>query len=287
MTVLTGVPATPSFMKSTHASSGFGWSTTSEGQATATATAAGGGGAPSTAQKTKAAQMTLKEQEKLLDEKTKECFNLKLKIDKLEDLLAELGPADVQNALRENVNYRIKIHELTTELDRHKQLLVDARWAVETLRRQQQELASDGHASHGTATNRPGTCMLEHRTTDDVRRQEELEAELAIARRELQDLRASMGAGDAAEERRQRQHDMLRHENECLQKELNESIAHRDLLERELRESEEALTVCQAETELAQEALGMVDKLEEENRFLRDQVAELTLELREKSDGVV
>ncbi|KAI8054395.1 prolyl oligopeptidase [Syncephalis plumigaleata] len=283
MTVLTGVPATPSFMKSTHAGSIFGWTAGNENQSTTTNSPV-----PQTVQKTKAAQMTLKEQEKLLDEKTKECFNLKLKIDKLEDLLAELGPADVQNALRENVNYRIKIHELTTELDRHKQLLVDARWAVETLRRQQQELVSNDTASIATTSNSKATsCTLIHRTSEDVRRQEELEAELAITRRELQELRANMGADDVVEERRQRQHDMLRYENECLQKELNDSISNREYLERELRESEEALAVCQAEAELAQEALGMVDKLEEENRFLRDQVAELTLELRDKDNAMV
>jgi predicted RNase H-like nuclease (RuvC/YqgF family) len=74
-----------------------------------------------------------------LDEKTKECFNLKLKIDKLEDLLSNLGPENIQNALSENVNYRIKIHELTTEVERLKKLLLDARWAVEELQKQKEE----------------------------------------------------------------------------------------------------------------------------------------------------
>jgi hypothetical protein len=157
---------------------------------------------------------------------------------------------------------------------------------VETLRRQQQELDLNDNTSTTTSNNRTTPCTLIHRTSEDVRRQEELEAELAIARRELQELRANMGADDVIEERRQRQHDMLRYENECLQKELNDSISNREFLERELRESEEALAICQAEAELAQEALSMVDKLEEENRFLRDQVAELTLELRDKDNGM-
>jgi hypothetical protein len=61
MTVLTGVPATPSFMKSTHAGSVFGWTTGNESQSVATNSPV-----PQTVQKTKAAQMTLKEQEKVM-----------------------------------------------------------------------------------------------------------------------------------------------------------------------------------------------------------------------------
>ncbi|KAI9592220.1 hypothetical protein BDF19DRAFT_452223 [Syncephalis fuscata] len=285
ITTLTGVPATPSFMKSSHMSAGMAWLTnnsTADNQSNSS-----GVSAPPTVQKTKAAQMTLKEQEKLLDERTKECFNLKLKIDKLETLMADLGPPDLQKALIENANYRVKVHELTSEVDRHQQLLLEARWAVETLQHQQQEFASNGPASIPSSSAKAASCTLPHRTTEDMRRQEEQEAELAITRRELQQLREDMGADGVLEERRQRQHDALRRENDRLQRELNSSLADREVLEQELRESEEALAVYQSEAEIAHEALGMVDSLEQENRFLRDQVAELTLELREKSDGVV
>lgn len=166
------------------------------------------------------------------------------------------------------------MHEQTVELDRHRKLLLEARWAVETLQKQQAQNISA-----------PQLCQQPHRTASDEQREQELEAALAICGRELEDMRAEVGADDVSRIRQREELEALRHDAVQLAHEVTALREDRALLEQALNNKEAEVESYREEAAMAQESLDMVDSLEQENRFLRDQVAELTLELRDHSDN--
>ncbi|KAG0225555.1 hypothetical protein BGW41_004664 [Actinomortierella wolfii] len=85
----------------------------------------------------KPATMTLKEQEKVIDQLKKESFSLKLKIFFLEERLAKVSPEHVDQALHENVEMKVKLQTMHSELKQYKRLLLEAHAAIEALQAQQ------------------------------------------------------------------------------------------------------------------------------------------------------
>ncbi|KAG0202470.1 hypothetical protein BGX28_005020 [Mortierella sp. GBA30] len=84
----------------------------------------------------KPATMTLKEQEKVIDELKKETFNLKVKVYFLEDRLAKMSPEHVDQALNENVDLKVRLQKMHSDMKQYKQLLEEAHAALEALRAQ-------------------------------------------------------------------------------------------------------------------------------------------------------
>lgn len=84
--------------------------------------------------------LTLREQEKVIDEVKKENFNLKLKIYFLEDRLAKLAPDQVDLALKENVEIKVEFQTVRQELKRYKRLLLEAERAIELAKAERDEL---------------------------------------------------------------------------------------------------------------------------------------------------
>ncbi|KAH9466416.1 hypothetical protein Pst134EB_001473 [Puccinia striiformis f. sp. tritici] len=88
----------------------------------------------------RANHLTLREQEKVIDEVKKENFNLKLKIYFLEDRLAKLAPDQVDLALKENVEIKVEFQTVRQELKRYKRLLLEAERAIELAKTERDEL---------------------------------------------------------------------------------------------------------------------------------------------------
>ncbi|KAG0067799.1 hypothetical protein BGZ89_005670 [Linnemannia elongata] len=84
----------------------------------------------------KPAAMTLKEQERIIDELKKEGFELKLKIFFLEERLAKISPEHVDQALQENIDMKVKLQTMYSELKQYKRLLMEAHAAIEALQAQ-------------------------------------------------------------------------------------------------------------------------------------------------------
>ncbi|KAF9152313.1 hypothetical protein BG015_005459 [Linnemannia schmuckeri] len=84
----------------------------------------------------KPAAMTLKEQERIIDELKKEGFELKLKIFFLEERLAKISPEHVDQALQENIEMKVKLQTMYSELKQYKRLLMEAHAAIEALQAQ-------------------------------------------------------------------------------------------------------------------------------------------------------
>ncbi|KAF9438123.1 hypothetical protein BGZ76_009654 [Entomortierella beljakovae] len=89
-----------------------------------------------TANTGKPAAMTLKEQEKVIDDLNKQTFSLKLRVYFLEDRLAKLSPEHADQAANENIELKIKLQTLLSELKQFKKLLMEAHAAIEALRAQ-------------------------------------------------------------------------------------------------------------------------------------------------------
>ncbi|KAG0291001.1 hypothetical protein BGZ96_005575 [Linnemannia gamsii] len=84
----------------------------------------------------KPATMTLKEQERIIDELKKEGFELKLKIFFLEERLAKISPEHVDQALQENIDMKVKLQTMYSQLKQYKRLLMEAHAAIEALQAQ-------------------------------------------------------------------------------------------------------------------------------------------------------
>ncbi|GBB97295.1 hypothetical protein RclHR1_02960008 [Rhizophagus clarus] len=79
------------------------------------------------------AQMTLKEQEKVIDEIKKENLNLKMQIYFLEERINKMSPDGMERALKENVDLKMQNQELMTTLKQRDKLLGEAENAIQAL----------------------------------------------------------------------------------------------------------------------------------------------------------
>ncbi|KAG0348377.1 hypothetical protein BG004_005322, partial [Podila humilis] len=84
----------------------------------------------------KPATMTLKEQEKVIDELKKDSFSLKLRIYFLEERLAKISPEHVDQAIHENIEMKVRLQTMASELRQYKRLLLEAHAAIEALQNQ-------------------------------------------------------------------------------------------------------------------------------------------------------
>ncbi|KAF8676500.1 anucleate primary sterigmata protein b [Rhizoctonia solani] len=185
-----------------------------------------------TAATDKGPTMTLREQEKLIDQVKRENFALKLKVHFLEERLNQLAPDHLEAALKQNISLKIEVQSQRVELKKHKKAATDAERAMAELRR---EMEASGSSP---------TALQEERA-----RRIETERLLDERDRELRALRRRVGSGGSATG------------------EVQDLRARNAQLEDELEEVRQALV----ETNEALERSGaaVVEELEDENAALR------------------
>ncbi|KAK7745987.1 hypothetical protein SLS53_002708 [Cytospora paraplurivora] len=96
-------------------------------------------------------QLSLREQEQVIDKIEKENFGLKLKIHFLEEALRKAGPGFSEAALKENTELKVDKVTMQRELQRYKKHLTSAEKDLENFRQQMtqmQEVAKRRHSSH-------------------------------------------------------------------------------------------------------------------------------------------
>jgi len=105
-------------------------------------------------------QMTLKEQERVVDEIKKENFGLKMKVYFLEERLSKLGPDEMERALKENIEIKVQNQDLKNEIKEYKKLLLESDKAIQTLQQNgtdcllQHGMSADEEAEYHRAINR-------------------------------------------------------------------------------------------------------------------------------------
>ncbi|CAI2188040.1 3097_t:CDS:10 [Funneliformis geosporum] len=175
-------------------------------------------------------QMTLKEQERVIDEIKKENFSLKMKVYFLEERVSKMGPDEMERALKENVEIKMQNHELNVTLKERNKLLLDAEKAIQMLHQ------SGTTLQNGTSPSEEAELELQRaRDTIDELRKERDEAQRKIVeqkeaikrlretvKRIKPDGSSDFDSMDSFDSRQSTQNSELQHYKELLQKEREE-----------------------------------------------------------------
>lgn len=199
---------------------------------------------------TKGSALTLRDQEKHIDNLKKENFNIKLRVHFLEERLASLAPEQTEAALKQNINLKIEVQQRGMEMKKLKKLVL--------------ELERELQRAGGTKDH-----------------QRELEEKLEERERELSELRARLrnggrGGGGVDEEAFKQMEErnvvlekQLENVRGLLEENVDEMERLRELVERRGDES------LQSDGEGRRERLKRrVEELEGENEELRARLDE-------------
>ncbi|KAF4589329.1 Spindle pole body protein pcp1 [Ophiocordyceps camponoti-floridani] len=185
-------------------------------------------------------QLSLREQENVIDRIEKENFGLKLKIHFLEDALRKAGPGYSEAALKENTELKVDKVTMQRELHRYKKQLTSAERDLENYRQQMLELQ------------------------DRAKRKQPDESQRA----ELQKLQKTLQEREADLDELQRQVDRGQHHRQTELDTLKDTVED---LEAELREKDRVMTSREDELEEVREKL---EEAEERSRDLQRQAAD-------------
>ncbi|ODN77571.1 hypothetical protein L202_04740 [Cryptococcus amylolentus CBS 6039] len=180
--------------------------------------------------------MTLRDQEKQLEETKKEVFNLQLENHFLKERLSNMAPEHIEAALKENVKLKLEILTLSKELKKLKKLVMQ----------QDRDLAATARDSGGSRE----AMELEKLWKDEKERRRRAEEQVSTLKDELQsgaadpELREKLEDAEASE-------NVWRQRTEQLEQELDDQRAAND-------DNQEELAKLRDE---ADRALDEVDKL--------------------------
>ncbi|KKY30437.1 putative tropomyosin-1 alpha chain [Diaporthe ampelina] len=196
-------------------------------------------------------QLSLREQENVIDKIEKENFGLKLKIHFLEEALRKAGPGFGEAALKENTELKVDKVTMSRELQRYKKHLTSAEKDLENYRQQMAQM-------HESVRNKQGS--------------HDHSAELEKLRRDLEEKDA-----DLEDMQHQIQSD---HQNVDRVAKLQDEIGD---LEADLREKERAISERDDELDgLRSKARQTDQQSQDEIDRLRDDIEDLQANLREK-----
>lgn len=108
-------------------------------------------------------QLSLREQENVIDKIEKENFGLKLKIHFLEDALRKAGPGYSEAALKENTELKVEQVTMQREMHRYKKHLVVAERDLESCRQQITELQENAKHAYADEGLRNEIDQLRHK----------------------------------------------------------------------------------------------------------------------------
>ncbi|KAH9003339.1 hypothetical protein EDB86DRAFT_2826505 [Lactarius hatsudake] len=254
----------------------------------------------SNAPNAKGNNLTLRDQEKHIDNLKKENFNIKLKVHFLEERLAQLAPDQVEAALKQNINLKIEVQQRGMELKKVRKLVLELENELQRLQR--------GDVAR-TSRERELEALLEKR-----------EHEL---RRRLSSEPGEDGAGlREAEERNAELEEELENVRHLLEENMDELERLKDIVEQreddshgggggrriactsrgnweELLDQNEALRLQIEDLERRREAEGIErsesramileeresrEAIEDDLNVLRDKLAAASIELQQKDD---
>ncbi|KAJ3509684.1 hypothetical protein NLJ89_g5089 [Agrocybe chaxingu] len=199
----------------------------------------------------KGVTLTLRDQEKHIDNLKKENFNIKLRVHFLEERLAQLAPDQIDAALKQNINLKIEVQQRGMEIKKLKKLVLSLEHELERLQR----------SGAGSSSNR--------------NRERELEEKLEEREHELRELRRrkSGGADDAllreTEQRNAELEEDLENARGLLEENMDEIERLRDIVERKGDQSANESMNGEGRRERLKRR---VEELQQENDDLRVQL---------------
>ncbi|KIO18499.1 hypothetical protein M407DRAFT_225487, partial [Tulasnella calospora MUT 4182] len=89
-------------------------------------------------------QMTLREQEKLIDMMKKDNFSLKMKVHFLEERLTEMAPEHMEATFKANVRLKVEVHARGAEIKKLKKLVLELEKELSELHERERERSARG-----------------------------------------------------------------------------------------------------------------------------------------------
>ncbi|KAH1661553.1 hypothetical protein KXX15_001140 [Aspergillus fumigatus] len=235
--------------------------------------------------------MTLKEQEKLIDKLDKDNFGLKLKIHYLQEQLQKAGPEYNQAALKENTELKVTKLTMQRDIARYKKSLQQAERDLETYRLQFQEVKEKLRRRQIDETVQQELDLMREEMERKDNRVRELQEELREAkerqsqnleklRDEIEDLEAALREKDRTIEAREEEIEELKDRDNKDRDSVSE-------LEAELQRAKEHLQDLQASLDQAKadadDARNAANKAVQEKAKADRDLRELHEEMANKS----
>ncbi|KAI0062162.1 hypothetical protein BV25DRAFT_1886017 [Artomyces pyxidatus] len=262
--------------------------------------------------------LTLRDQEKHIDNLKKENFNIKLKVHFLEERLAQLAPDQVEAALKQNINLKIEVQQRGMDLKKLRKLVLELE---EELERSQQGGARSSREQELEARlqererelrelrRRRAVGPDDGALRDAEERNAELEEELENVRRlleentdELTELKGMVDfGGDGRQARRIQELESDNKELKAMLDEHADILAQREEEKEELLDQYDALRLQFEDLERRREAESIErsqsramileereerEAVEDGLNALRDKLAAASIELQQKEDEI-
>lgn len=220
-------------------------------------------------------QLSLREQENVIDRIEKENFGLKLKIHFLEDALRKAGPGFSEAALKENTELKVDKVTMQRELSRYKKHITTAERDLETYRQQMLELQEKAKRKYADENARAEMDKLQQHVEERDARIEELERQLEETQQgdneRVSKLQDDIGDLEAEIREKDGQIDERDEEIEDLKDKLGEAEEKVKDAERKVVGSEEA---DGEKEDLEHDIRRLEEQLEEANEKAEDAIAD-------------
>ncbi|EAW09522.1 putative spindle-pole body protein (Pcp1) [Aspergillus clavatus NRRL 1] len=235
--------------------------------------------------------MTLKEQEKMIDKLDKDNFGLKLKIHYLQEQLDKAGPEYNQAAVKENTELKVSKMTMLRDISRYKKSLQQAERDLETYRLQFQELKDKMRRRQMDESVQQEMDMMRDEMQMKDNRVRELQEELREARDrqsqdveklrdQIEDLEASLREKDRTIEEREEEIEELKDQDS----KDRDAVAE---LEAELQRARDQMEELQASLEQAKsdarEARNTANQAVQDKAKAEEDLQELHEEMANKS----
>ncbi|KAB8260159.1 hypothetical protein BDV32DRAFT_149642 [Aspergillus pseudonomiae] len=250
--------------------------------------------------------MTLREQEKIIDKLDKDNFGLKLKIHYLQEQLEKAGPSYNQAALKENTELKVSKLTMQRDISRYKKSLQQAERDLEAYRVQFQELREKVRRGQLDETSQREMNLMREELESKDHRVRELQEELRDAkdrqseeieklRDEIEDLEASLREKERTIDERDEELEELKDKDSKENGALAELESELQRAKEQMEELHDSLDQAKSEAREARESESRArsDKEEAERNLqkLHDEMANksistkgLTRQLEEKSN---
>lgn len=232
-------------------------------------------------------QLSLREQENMIDKIEKENFGLKLKTHFLEEALRKAGPGYSEQALKENTELKVDKVTMQKELMRYRKNLSNAEKDLEDYRRRLAELEQRSRQKHQSDDQREEINLLQHGLSEKEHEVEELRAKLDKSENDalqVEKLQDDIGDLEAELREKDRLLEDRDDEVETLRAQLDESVAAAAELEAQskaLKRREIELEEQAQSSEELEEARETIDDLEREIKRLKNELDEAKEEQQE------
>ena len=217
-------------------------------------------------------QLSLREQENVIDRIEKENFGLKLKIHFLEEALRRAGPGFSEAALKENTELKVDKVTMQRELHRYKKHLTSAERDLESYRQQMLELQEKARRKYADENQRAEMDKLRQAV-------EEREADIENLQRQLDQEEKDPGQVEKLQDDISDLQDDLRDKDRLLAERDDELERLKDKLD----EAEESAKDTQRKMLGLEEAAHQNDELDHgQVEKLQDDIGDLQDDLRDK-----